>query len=1084
MSYSNFNTFKLFQNVGINSSSNYVLSMESTGNNVSFHSSNSIDYNNVDIMSIKNIINKKQNMDLNLSSLNGTTINPVITINNTHSDCRIMTNLNVVGNVNISKNLNVSGNLNVNSSGCINLPVGITSSRPSNPNPGAIRYNNETHNVESYSGYGSGSWVNLSGSSSLYDFSSHTFTSAGVTGRTGPSLNQLINAYFGNLWTIHLEYFNVVYGGYQIWTVPKTGNYRIKAYGAAGGAEIETQYENGKGAVTQGEFFLNMGTKMMIIVGQQGETPTGGAGSGGGATWVLGADKWEAIDSNLYCVAGGGGGENDTGNATSITSITVENAGIVQNPLVTNWSSNQSLGSSGYGSCGGGSYGIIGGAVQWSTHTSSSGGSPYDSTLCVGGESNYSGYGQAGGFGGGGTGQAHEAGGGGGYVGGNSSQNYLNEGGHGGSSRNNGNEILFANHSGSNGAVEITFIQEISTSSLYDFTSFTFTNCGATGQNGPDISDAESAYTDAWTDNDAYFNVVQGIQYWTVPKSGNYKIKAYGATASYQNGGKGAIIGGDFKLVRGEIIRILVGQKSKIRNSNDIHYNTGSGGTFVVKAPYNTDTSILVIAGGGGGNGDGSSYPEDLNKHGQFPVVGGPGGAGVYLANTSSAPVYNISGGVNGSAGTIGKNFNAGAGFYVSVNGDSGAAKAFTDTNTPGRGGKISEDNSEGGFGGGGVAGTRGGGGGGYSGGGGASGEGSSSWQGGGGGSYNNGFNQTASVGVTNGWDDHGQVEITFIPEFPIAPTPLYNFTSQTFGNYGALGRTGPTLTQARDELDGAPTWKDNLAFFDVVSGIQYWTVPKSGNYTIKAYGADARVKGGGWGAIVTGTFSLVRGEIIRILVGQRPEPYTNTNGGGGAGGTFVVKAPYNTDDSILVIAGGAGGGDANLTYPDSSLLQNANGQIVTSGGNGSNSTSNTVTFGVPGGTNGYGGQVEDTNHGNRSGGGAGFYGNGSAALTTWGQNEIAQAFVSVTPGLGAEKTYGTVTSNFGEGGFGGGGRIGQTNGGGGGGYSGGGGSSQGNGPWTGGGGGSYNNDSSGTAVTGETDGHLGQGKVEITFIS
>ena len=108
MSYSNFNTFKLFENVGINSSSDYALSMEPNGNNVSFHSSNSIDYNNVDIMSIKNIINKKQNEDLNLSSLTGTTINPVITINNNHSDCRIMTNLNVSGNINITNPLSLS----------------------------------------------------------------------------------------------------------------------------------------------------------------------------------------------------------------------------------------------------------------------------------------------------------------------------------------------------------------------------------------------------------------------------------------------------------------------------------------------------------------------------------------------------------------------------------------------------------------------------------------------------------------------------------------------------------------------------------------------------------------------------------------------------------------------------------------------------------------------------------------------------------------------------------------------------------------------------------------------------------------
>ena len=102
MSYSNFNTFKLFENVGINSSGDYMVSMKPNDNNISFHSSNSIDYNNVDIMSIKNIINKKQNEDLNLSSLTGTTINPVITINNNHSDCRIMTNLNVAGNINLT----------------------------------------------------------------------------------------------------------------------------------------------------------------------------------------------------------------------------------------------------------------------------------------------------------------------------------------------------------------------------------------------------------------------------------------------------------------------------------------------------------------------------------------------------------------------------------------------------------------------------------------------------------------------------------------------------------------------------------------------------------------------------------------------------------------------------------------------------------------------------------------------------------------------------------------------------------------------------------------------------------------------
>ena len=142
---SNFNNYKKFENVGINSSNNKLIVMDSSNNNISFHSSDGED-NNVDTLSIKNIINKTPNMDLNLSSLTGTTINPVITINNNNSDCRIMTNLNV------------SGNLNINSTGCIHLPVGTTTSRPSNPNIGGFRYNTEHKCIEFWTGT---SWVYL-----------------------------------------------------------------------------------------------------------------------------------------------------------------------------------------------------------------------------------------------------------------------------------------------------------------------------------------------------------------------------------------------------------------------------------------------------------------------------------------------------------------------------------------------------------------------------------------------------------------------------------------------------------------------------------------------------------------------------------------------------------------------------------------------------------------------------------------------------------------------------------------------------------------------------------------------------------
>ena len=133
--------------------------MESDDNNISFHSSNSIDYNNVDIMSIKNIINKKQNEDLNLSSLNGTTINPVITINNNHSDCRIMTNLNVNGNVNINNNLII--------------PTHNNSNLLSNVQ-GSIYFNKTQNMYEGYVGDNEGQgWQPLGGFSKTKDATIH-----------------------------------------------------------------------------------------------------------------------------------------------------------------------------------------------------------------------------------------------------------------------------------------------------------------------------------------------------------------------------------------------------------------------------------------------------------------------------------------------------------------------------------------------------------------------------------------------------------------------------------------------------------------------------------------------------------------------------------------------------------------------------------------------------------------------------------------------------------------------------------------------------------------------------------------------
>ena len=269
---------------------------------------------------------------------------------------------------------------------------------------------------------------------------------------------------------------------------------------------------------------------------------------------------------------------------------------------------------------------------------------------------------------------------------------------------------------------------------LYNFTSgFTFTNAGATGRNGPTLTQLTTAYTPTWTDYTSNLNVVNGIQRWTVPTTGSYRITAAGASARSADGGDGAIMRGDFTLTSGEVIRILVGQ-SNHPFDNSHGGKAGAGGTFVVRTPYNTTVSILVIAGGGGG---GYNNGQMVNSHGRLGTSGGPaisGGAG----------------GTNGGGG-VGGHGQGGAGFSgnggASSNYPATVAQSFLNGGVGASSGVTgSNNNSEGGFGGGGMLGhAHGAGGGGYSGGGG-----STSWvlTGGGGGSYNAGTNQVNIGGI------------------------------------------------------------------------------------------------------------------------------------------------------------------------------------------------------------------------------------------------------------------------------------------------------------------------------------------------
>ena len=295
--------------------------------------------------------------------------------------------------------------------------------------------------------------------------------------------------------------------------------------------------------------------------------------------------------------------------------------------------------------------------------------------------------------------------------------------------------------------------QSTSSSSLYDFTSHTFTNCGATGREGPTLANCKSSYDVSWEDDTDYFNVPSdaGIQYWTVPQTATYTIEVWGAqggNTSSATGGLGARMKGDFTISSGTVLKILVGQQG----GGNYYDGGGGGGTFVVQKTGSnaTDITALIIAGAGGGS-------NTWRSNGDNGAPGSTGTAGTHgLNNTDGTP------GDNGTGGS-GSYSSCGAGLLTN-----GEAAGWAGTNTGGGyafvnggmgGERISNVAVVGGFGGGGSAHGNycigGAGGGGYSGG-----TGSNSWcnSGGGGGSYNSGSNQSNSGGVR---EDHGQVIIT-----------------------------------------------------------------------------------------------------------------------------------------------------------------------------------------------------------------------------------------------------------------------------------------------------------------------------------
>ena len=283
----------------------------------------------------------------------------------------------------------------------------------------------------------------------------YNFTTCGVSGTTGPSQANCVSAYTGT----SLAGLVNVSGGIQNWTVPTTGTYIIEAYGSQGGTNTGSGGKNGGlGAKIVGQFSLNAGDKLKILVGQQtNSSDTCGSAGGGGGTFVA------YLNNTPLIIAGGGGGAGRGSGPSGNPGLNGTSGGTSPNSPGGAGGTNgggggiPTAGCSGpEGSGGGGFYG------NGTNNGNSLGGKAFIS----GGSAGTGSYSQ-GSFGGGGA-TEYGGGGGGGYSGGGAgglmgycSCSYMAGGGGGGSYNSGTDQNNTANYTWGQGFVIITLIGNV-----------------------------------------------------------------------------------------------------------------------------------------------------------------------------------------------------------------------------------------------------------------------------------------------------------------------------------------------------------------------------------------------------------------------------------------------------------------------------------------------------------------------------------------------------------------------------------------------------------------------------------------------
>lgn len=164
-----------------------------------------------------------------------------------------------------------------------------------------------------------------------------------TTHRFGPTQTQVqtwmtgtSNGSPGYSWASDTANLSVPTDGYQIWRIPKTATYRIRAKGAHAGYTDSYSVVTEPATIVQSDFNLTKNNYLIIAVGQGVPVYFGDHCNGGaGATWVAHNTSASISGSECLIVAGGGPAGSSDGSAKSDPPISLSRSVSLPNGTAT-----------------------------------------------------------------------------------------------------------------------------------------------------------------------------------------------------------------------------------------------------------------------------------------------------------------------------------------------------------------------------------------------------------------------------------------------------------------------------------------------------------------------------------------------------------------------------------------------------------------------------------------------------------------------------------------------------------------------------------------------------------------------------